>query len=229
MSGGSYTFTLTGNQSNLDSTYFPPIELASDKNYVIGLVDLHTYNSIPNIYISRNKFYVGEEEITIPEGSYEIEAIEKFLQNKLVDKKIDLSLKANNNTLRCEILCNELVDFTKEDSIYKLLGFTKKTLKPNETHYSDQPIDIIKINTLRIECNIIEGAYINGQRVYTIHEFFPSVSPGYKIIEIPKKVIDLPVRTKNISLIQLRILDQNGDLVNFRGENITIRLHLKSL
>lgn len=98
MSGGSYTFTFTSNQSVLESTYFPPIELASNKNYVIGLVDLHTYNAIPNIYASCNKFYVAEEDITIPEGSYEIEAIEKFLQNNLIDKNINLSLKANNNT-----------------------------------------------------------------------------------------------------------------------------------
>lgn len=110
-----------------------------------------------------------------------------------------------------------------------MLGFKQKILKPDENHYSDQPINIIKVNTLRIECNIIDGAYINGQRVYTIHEFFPSVPPGYKIIELPKKVIYLPVRSKNISFIQLRILDQEGNLVNFRGENVTIRLHLKTL
>lgn len=83
MSGSSYTFTFTGNKSILESIYFPPVELASDKNYVIGLVDLYTYNSIPNIYENCNKFYVAQEEIVIPEGSYEIDAIERYLQSIL--------------------------------------------------------------------------------------------------------------------------------------------------
>lgn len=227
MSDRSFTFTFTGNQSILESVYFPPIELSSEKNYVLGLVDLYTYNSIPNIQENCNKFYVGEQVIVIPDGSFEIDAIEKYLINVLTKKKISLSLKANNNTLRCEIFCSEEINFDKKDSIHQLLGFTQKKLEANKLHLSDQPINIIKVNSIRIECNIIDGAYINGQKVYTIHEFFPSVPPGFKIIEIPKKVIYLPVKTRIISNIQLRIVDQNGNLVNFRGENISIRLHLK--
>lgn len=229
MSDGSFTFTFTGNQSILESIYFPPIELSSEKNYVLGLVDLYTYNSIPNIHENCNKFYVGEEIIVIPDGSYEIDAIEKYLQNFLSKKNINISLKANNNTLCCEILCSEEINFEKNDSIHELLGFESQKLEANKIHLSNQPISIIKVNAIRIECNIIDGAYINGQKVYTIHEFFPSVPPGFKIIELPKKIIYLPVKSKIISNIQLRILDENGNLVNFRGENITIRLHLKSL
>lgn len=229
MSDESIIFAFTGNSSILESIYFPPIELSSGKSYVLGLVDLYTYNSIPNIHENCNKFYVGEEVIVIPDGSFEIDAIEKYLQKVVLEKNINLSLKANNNTLRCEILCSEEINFDKKDSIHQLLGFTNKKLEANKIHLSDQPINIIKVNAIRIECSIIDGAYINGQKVCTIHEFFPSVPPGFKIIELPKKVIYLPVRTKIISHIQLRILDQNGDLVNFRGENISIRLHLKSL
>ena len=229
MSDGSFTFTFTGNQSILESIYFPPIELSSEKNYVLGLVDLYTYNSIPNIHENCNKFYVGEEIIVIPNGSYEIDAIEKYLQNFLSKKNINISLKANNNTLCCEILCSEEINFEKNDSIHELLGFESQKLEANKIHLSNQPISIIKVNAIRIECNIIDDAYINGQKVYTIHEFFPSVPPGFKIIELPKKIIYLPVKSKIISNIQLRILDENGNLVNFRGENITIRLHLKSL
>ena len=88
---------------------------------------------------------------------------------------------------------------------------------------------ILKVNSLRIECNITTGAYINNQSVHTIHQFFPAVPPGYKIIEVPKQVIYLPVSIKCIDYIQLRIVDQEGDLVNFRGETITVRLHIKSV
>lgn len=50
---------------------------------------------------------------------------------------------------------------------------------------------------------------------------------GYKIVEVPANVIYLPVNAKRLSSITLKITDQEGNLVNFRGETITIRLHLK--
>ena len=60
-------------------------------------------------------------------------------------------------------------------------------------------------------------------------QFFPAVSPGFKIIEIPTQVIYLPLTTKTINNIQIRIVDQDGTLVNFRGEVINMRLHIISV
>ena len=138
-------------------------------------------------------------------------------------------MKANNNTLRSSIKCTHKVDFRASDSIGFLLGFTPGILDPNVTHNSDLPIKILKINCLRVECNITAGAYSNGEKVHTIHEFFPAVPPGFKIIEIPRQVIYLPVTVKSINNIELRIVDQDGNLVNFRKEVITIRLHIKAI
>lgn len=231
MSDGTYnfTFTFTGKESILESKFFPPLELPKNRSFVIGFVDLYTYHSIPNIYTGCNKFYVDGKEFKIPDGCYEIDELEKYLKEILVDHNITLNLKANNSTLNCEIICSHDIDFRKTDSINQLLGYGNYILEANKKHYSDQPIRILKINSLRIECNIINGSYVNGEKVYAIHEFFPAVSPGYKIIEIPREIIYLPVRSNTIEQIQIRIIDQDGDLVNFRGEIITIRLHLKSL
>ena len=73
------------------------------------------------------------------------------------------------------------------------------------------------------------GAYINERRVHTRHEFFPAVPPGYKIIEVPSQVIYLPITVKTIDHLQVPIVDQDGNLVNFRGEIVTIRPHQASL
>uniref|UniRef100_A0ABD2VU33 Uncharacterized protein n=1 Tax=Trichogramma kaykai TaxID=54128 RepID=A0ABD2VU33_9HYME len=227
----SLTLTLSGQSSVLESHYFPPIELDASKNYVLGLIELLTFNSIPNIEKGSDKFYLGDgRSIRIPAGSYEIEDIESLLKDVLLTvENVDFSLKANNNTLRSTLKCGCSIDFRPKDSIGRLLGFTSQVLEANREHISDLPVAILKVNAVRVECNITSGAYINNQRVHTIHEFFPVVPPGFKIIEVPSNVIYLPVSVQCIDSIQLRIVDQDGVLVNFRGETITIRVHIRSI
>lgn len=97
------------------------------------------------------------------------------------------------------------------------------------SHSSELLVNILAVNAIHVECNITTGAYMNEQRVHTIHEFFPVVPPGYKITELPTHVIYHPLTVQTISYLQLRIIDQDGLLVNFRGEVITVRLHIKSV
>ena len=61
----SSTLALTGWNSVLDAHYYPPLKLFLYKNYVLGLVELLTFNSIKNIDIGNNKVYVDDEIITI--------------------------------------------------------------------------------------------------------------------------------------------------------------------
>ena len=101
---GTLTVSLTGRSSVLEANFFPPIDLSPNKDYVLGLVELLTFNTIPNIDEHNNKFYIVEEDdpITIPAGSYEIDDIDKYLKTQLSSKKISVNLKANNNTLRSQ-------------------------------------------------------------------------------------------------------------------------------
>ena len=54
---------------------------------------------------------MGEEIVTLPTSSWEIEDIERHLQEILAPKSIVLSVKHNNNTLRSTVKCNHLIDF----------------------------------------------------------------------------------------------------------------------
>ena len=53
------------------------------------------------------------------------------------------------------------MNFQPEDSIEQLLGFTPRVLRANKTHISDLPVAMLKVNAVRVECNITTGAYIN--------------------------------------------------------------------
>lgn len=112
-------------------------------------------------------------------------------------------------------------------TIGPLLGFSSRKLRPHDMHRLDMRVNINSVNTIRIECNLVSGSYVNNKAVHTIHEFAPTVPPGYKIIEVPRNVIYLPVNVKQITSIIVRLVDQDDNLINFRKELITVRLHLK--
>lgn len=238
----SLTFTLTGKTSELTTNFYPPIKLHPKYEYAVALVGFYTYNSIPNVDEGvSNKFHYAngnhKDIITIPIGSYEITDIEKYIQHQLLptgttadveeERGKLFSLKANNNTLKCEIQSAYDIDFTPSDSVGNILGFSKRKLAAKKLHESDLPVEIIKVTTIRIECNIIKGSHYNSQSSHTLYEFAPTVDPGFNISIEPRNLIFLPVNTTTINNITLRIFDQNANLVNFRGEEIIIRLELK--
>lgn len=224
----NFILTLSGNNSTLEATYFPSIELSPSKQYALGLVEFLTFNSILNIDIGCNKFHIGNKVITLPTGSYEINDINESLQQQLSGTNIQLSLRANNNTLCAEIESNSEINFKPKDSIGQLLGFTSRKLQAGKKHTSDTSVKILSVNVIRVESNITTGAYLNEQKVHTIYSFFPKVAAGYKIIEKPSTIIYLPLTVKSIDQLQIRIVDQDNKLINFRGETITIRVHVKS-
>lgn len=228
------TFIMTGNKSTLENTFSPPIYLDPNKLYEIGLVDFVTYNSIPNVDESNNSIhFIGknnidetiESTLIIPEGVYELEAIEKYVQEELGE--MEFQLKPNNNTLKCRLKCGYEVDFKADRSIRSLLGFIPQILTANIWHESELAVNIMRVNLIRIECNISSGCYINGETAHTIFAFSPNVPPGYKMALSPQTVIYNILNTSTIDHIRLNIVDQDGHLVNFGGEEVSVRLHIK--
>lgn len=224
----SVTITLNGTSSVLNANFFPPIDINNHQEYECGLIDFQSYHSIPNIDESVNKFFIGDSEINIPTGTYEIESVYQYIK-KVLDHSVSFVLSINKNTLRCEIASSLKIDFTRNGSIAPLLGFSNRILQANELHVSDNLVNIFRINTIRVECDLIKGSYFNNKKTHTLHEFFPKVEPGYKIIESPRNVIYFPITKSPIDNITLSILDQNNQPINFRGESITVRLHIRKI
>lgn len=226
--GMSFILTLYSNSSLIEQSYFPPIPLGDLGSWSVGLVHFSTFNSIPNVDLFNNTLKVGPYVIEIPEGAYEIEEINEFLIAEL--KKLDVNhtiwVRGNSSTLRTEIKCSLPI---QESPLWSLLGFGKRKdpLEPNVLHQSDAPVEITKVHDVRIDCNIARGSYINNVQCNSIFGFDVSVPPGYKLSLNPQTVIYHPVSVQAIDNLMVRVVDQDGKLVNFRGEHITMRLHLK--
>ena len=88
-------------------------------------------------------------------------------------------------------------------------------------------MEIIQVVTIRVECNNISGSYYTSYPSHTLFEFSPTVDPGYSINIEPRNLIFLPVNRKRIDKITLTLLDQDLRPVNFRGEEVIVRLELR--
>ena len=140
----------------------------------------------------------------------------------------NIEISANTNTLRSEMFLknNYVVDFRKDKSINSLRGFHSK-LYTSGFHESENMVNILTINSILVNIDIISGSYVNGSTQTTIYSFFPDVSPGYKIIENPHNVLYLPIASDTIHSITIWLTDQNGNELNLRGENLSMRFHLR--
>lgn len=232
----SITLTLTGNTSSLNSYFHPEIVLDERYSYSCCLLDFYSFNSIPNVTDANNKLLFSKDNgktfeiIYLPTGSYEVDDILKLLEDEFRAREAKIKITADKATMKCTVYLSTdcLVDFSTRDSIGAVLGFTPKhRFDQNTRHISNKVINIQQMNNLRVDCDLITGSYHNGKGTHTIYEFDVSVDPGYKICEQPKHLIYLPVVRQRINTVNVSIVDHKGELVDFRGENITCRIHIK--
>jgi len=184
-------FTLTSFDSSISQDFFPAIELDENCTYALGLYSFNVFNSIPNVQSGKNdSFYFAIKDtageytpmsIFIPEGAYEIDAIGKFIYNNVLEQHEALlgekfardsyhfSLNPNVNTQQIKIRASFTINFEEENSIGNLLGFYNVQIDPETETTSNSLIKITAVDVVNIECNIVEGSYINAEPSHTLY------------------------------------------------------------
>lgn len=249
----SFTATFTGKSSVLRADFFPEITLDPKADYCCALLDFTAYNSIPNITKGKNDEFkfkytasvkkwsqsakkynvhdeVREQTISLPTGAYEVEDILRYLRWELNAYKISLTFEISAASSSVGIEFDTEIEWM-DGTLLNVIGFQNKTtFKGNTTYKSEDIIKITNIDIIRVECDIASGSYINGKPSHTIHQFSHcKVEPGYKFIEVPRHLIYFPIKEKQLRSIEISIVDQNGHLVDFRGEEISCRIHIKKV
>jgi hypothetical protein len=167
------------------------------------------------------KIILGQT-ITLAKGSYELSDIAKKMT------KLGIDIQEQRNALTCTVnSTRKRLNFQSPNSIGSILGFKPRILDKDQVYESDSIVDIFKVNAISIECSIVTGSYINGRESHILHQFFPNVAPGYKIVEVPQTVVYLDILTKKLDSITVSVSDQEGRPVDLRGETVTVRIHLK--
>ena len=114
------------------------------------------------------------------------------------------------------------VDFRRYNSINSLLGFDSKLYTSGCNEYENM-VNILTINSILVSIDIISGSYVNGSTEPTIYSFFPNVSKI--ILENRHNLLYLPITADTIHGITIWLTYQNGDELNLRGENLSMRFH----
>ena len=163
----------------------------------------------------------------------EYKHINKELQRQVEvigGKSDNIILLANKNTFQSIMIINGnvKVDFTIPNSIRTVLGFNS-AIYAKGRHLSEHNVNIMKINSIFVHTDIICSTYVNGSQTPVIYSFFPNIPPGGKIIVQPKVLIYLPVSLSVISRLTSWLTDEEDNLLNLRGEELTIKYHLRCI
>ena len=124
------------------------------------------------------------------------------------------------------------VDFGRYNSINSLHGFDGKHYSSG-FHESENRVNILTTKSILtyklVNIDIISSSYVNGCTQSTIYSFSPDVSLGYKIIEKPHNLLYLQITSDVIHSMTIWLTDQNGNELNLRGENLSMRFHLREI
>ena len=231
-SKSNMNLVVSGKENPITTTFKAPILLDKSRKYEIALTNLDTYYSFPNINNTNNQFQYKNARwqtkmIILETGSYEISGIQKEICKK-IDGKEDIELKANRATLKCKLFIRKgcKVNFNVNNSLASVLGFDTKEYGSGE-HFGENIVNIMQVNTIMVNLDIVTNSYINGTIAPVIYNFFPNVSPGVKIVQSPINLVYLPITVDTINRIKVWLTDQNHTPLDFRGEELTIRFHLR--
>lgn len=232
----SFTIALSGQANELHCSFFPEIMLDPDADYYCALLELITFHSLANVNQKNNQIWYKNpgtkksECFKIPTGTYEAETILEHAKAVFASKAITFEYRINKNTLKVAVKCSTTIELNRASDIFvHMFGFKlSKNIEPNIWTEASKIVKISSEDVIRVKCNIVSGSFVNGKPNHIIHEFSSNkVDVGYKIVEQPKNLIYLPVNTRRINYIELSFVDQENNPIDFRGENITCRIHIK--
>ena len=164
----------------------------------IAATFLTGYNGIFNVTVKSNKFYFAKSisdedgfiQNTIPPVAYEIESLNNEIERIIIDKQhytesnYPFTIKPSFSTLGSvmEIATQgPVITFVPGDSIRDLLRFNKTRIY-EEFVLSPNPVDVLAIGKVFLECDIAQGMIFKGESGI-IHDFTMDVDPGNKYIE----------------------------------------------
>ena len=241
-------FTFTSRNTSFNCRFPTPLKLNPSRNYEIALHYISTSNHMTNITEKNNKFIYSHDNgktwttIAFEKGAYEMKQIDEEIKrqmaaNKHYDDKVSppnyfINIGVNLSTFKAFIdITNPTfkVNFQEKNTIRDLLGFKSKIISQGH-NISDNTVEITKSSAILLHCDLVSGSYINGVESNLLYSF-PSylVQVGYKINVFSSNMIYLPTNRKVISNIHFKLTDEDFNILDLKGEEIVIAVHIRQV
>jgi len=242
------TFSFTSKNGVTDfTTYYPETIDLSKSKYEAALIELTTYNSIPNIKRNVNNIFTYSsdngatwKEITLNVGSYEHSDIINEIERQMIENgdydmtndKFYIVIEPNMAELKSIItITNDAyqVKFGGKHSIGKVLGFPTAITLISGRHLSPKPVDITPVNSILVNTDLVNGRWFNNQHSSIIYSFAPPVGPGLPMIIVPRNLNYLPISQFQISSIRVWLTDQNQRPLTNRDETLVVVIDVREV
>ena len=235
--------TFSSKTTDFTTQFDNPIQLNKEKSYEAAFFLLETFNTIPNVTNENNNFTYSADNgttwksIKLKKEAYEIEQINNEIQRQMIESR-DYNVENDSMHINISIFASLLsaieinnpsykINFDVKNSIGPLLGFDKQLLSFGY-HISPNILNITPITSIFINCDIIQGTYVNGRRAKVIHSFSPNVGPGYKIREKPQpELVFCSINLTEINSIRIWLTDEENNPIDLQGQEITIRILIR--
>ena len=228
---------------------FDSLTLDHTKDYHIALLSYNVPYSWYNISAaqSNNVFRFSIDagntftSVLIPDGNYGVQDLNLELQQLVVNNggaTDQFSFAADYNTLRVDLLFYNLlyhIDFSVPNTFREILGFNSQVyIGAILLHRAENGANITNnIDSISINNSIVSPANIllnNKQSTSLFHITDYGSGPGSYLTSQVAYPIYLPINIAgNIHDINISIRNQDDQIVNLNGENITLSFHIKSV
>jgi len=236
-SGSHYEYILLNvDKSEYTYNFNPNNPLILKKNPKIGLKSLFLWYTIPNIGEKYENDTVrifkdnSWQDVKIPEGMYELDAISKYLNDQFreneQDSKIYMRLDVNKSTFKCivKLSPNCKIDFSV-GKLHELLGLEKKIY---DKISEDGPnfINITRgLDRIMIRCNLVDRQFQHELKD-VLYDVLPYAEPGSAIQENLDHIEFFHCKDNIIRSIQIRLTDKSGNSF-ILSETMSIKIIFK--
>lgn len=241
----AFQISLTSNRSKIVRLYNPDgIQL--DGPYEVGLKHFVFWNTMFNITPENNTLTITYQtndynpetnefqtnvrhNVQLEPGFYEIDDIIDIFNadHEIIESSTHFEFLKKSLSVR--VKSAREIDFTGENSIGPVLGFSKRVLKAGKSAVSDQALKLCSINTVKIHCNLIRSNIEDTKRnTHVLYDFPLDVTKiGTQIIKEPNPICYFTVNTDIIYELEIRITDQDNRLLDLQGDiiNLTLDFH----
>jgi hypothetical protein len=214
----------------------PMIEIPDGYHIYLSIQNCVIPYSFYNINSSNNQliYYTNiqttpiQNIVTIPEGNYNINQLITTLKSLML---LNFNITYNNINNKITFTYTSSFYISSSSTISEIIGFVKET-----DHYSDVNFTLTSVNNINmhpIKCiNIVSNlmtfninkSFVNNNSILCC---IPINSQPYSLIEYHNTNnfrVNLFVNT--ISTIRIKLIDDNGNLLNLNGLNFSITIQL---